>query len=645
MAGDPALASLWPRLFVAGLILAFAGWTIRRRRMPGAGWLFSVPVALLVRDTASIFLPYESLYIAADCYIAFAYLGWLDAYLKRTFLRAILVAVTVPLLALRVVTGGAEAPLLVKMVSDVLLPAGAYTLLIVGFIEIRELYVPGAAPVRRARSDVLAFLAPTYLLPMLQGYTSEIVLSIILPLAYLAHIRVLFEYQREADLAMREAIDFRDTNINTLFEFMARVRHAILEHQPEESVLNYAISTLVHSTRSDAGAILLLDEDGRTLRARAVEGFFPPPYEISEATKKKIGAVEKYFRGRPIDVDETVLGDVVRTHQGVFIPDPRRDERLAPIVDDEVCFMSSFIAVPILMERGIYGVAAVVRRQNPLQFSRADYDHAIVLGEYASVTLANLLNYMEVLEKEQLESELRMAADIQKHMLPERLPEHPKLDIAAYSKAARNVGGDYYDVVNSGGDIGVLVCDVAGKGVPAALIMVMIRTIFRMSQTDTADPGLVTSWINRGVSGNVDIGRFATLTYVSYSGHDRRLLYANAGHLPGLLVHCDGHDPEWLPAQDIPIGIEAGRAYETLERSLDPGDTLVLYTDGLAEARNPHGEEFGEARIANTVIEAREESAQEILETVRTEVDFFVQDQTQHDDQTLVVMKVRGGCQ
>jgi sigma-B regulation protein RsbU (phosphoserine phosphatase) len=645
MAVEPAFESLWPRLFVAGLLLGFAIWALRRRRIPGGRWLLAVPLILLARDVLSVFVAREWVFLLSDVAVAFAYLGWLDGYLRRPLLRVLLIAAVVPAVALRIATGGAESPLLVRLVSDILLPAGAYTLIVVAFIEIRELYVPDAGPVVRSRSDILVWLAPTYVLPMLQGYDRPVVLGLVVPLVYLAHFRVFLEYHREADASMREAIDFRDANINTLFEFMARVRNAILEHRPEESVLQYALQTLVGATRADAGAVLVLDDDGRTLRARAVEGFFPPPYEISEATKKKIGAVEKYFRGRPMDTGETVLGEVVQSRRGLFIPEPERDRRLSHIVTDEVCYMSSFIAVPILLEGRVYGVASVVRRQNQKRFSRADYDHAAVLGEYASVTLANLLNYMEVLEKEQLESELRTAADIQRNMLPGELPDHPRIDLAAYSRPARNVGGDYYDVVTPDDGLGVLVCDVAGKGVPAALIMVMIRTIFRMSQNNSVDPGPVTSWINRGVSGNVDIGRFATLTYVALEGTSNRLRYANAGHLPAILVHCDDNEPRWLPAEDIPIGIEPGTEYATREVDLSPGDTLVLYTDGLAEARSPGGEEFGEERIAELVVEHRGETAEAVLEAVRARVDEFVQEESQYDDQTLVVMKVRGGCE
>jgi sigma-B regulation protein RsbU (phosphoserine phosphatase) len=642
MAVESAFITLWPRLFVVGLLLSFTLWALRRRGIPGGRWLLCVPLVLLARDMLSVAVAREWVFLLADVLIAFAYLSWLDSYLRRPLLRVLLVVVAVPAIALRMATGGAASPLLVRLLSDILVPAGAYTLIVVTFIEIRELYVADAGPILRCRSDALALLVPTYLLPMVQGYDHPLVLSVLVPLTYIAHFRVVFEYHQEADTAMREAIDFRDTNINTLFEFMAKVRNAILEQQPEESVLQYALQTLVGATGADAGAILVLDDDGRTLRARAVEGFFPPPYEISEATKKKIGAVEKYFKGRPIDTEETVLGEVVQHRRGLFLPEPERHERLAHIVDDDVCYMSSFIAVPILLEGRLYGVASVVRRQNQQRFGQADFDHAMVLGEYASVTLANLLNYMEVLEKEQLESELRMAADIQRNMLPGELPRHPRVDLAAFSRPARNVGGDYYDVVTPGEGLGVLVCDVAGKGVPAALIMVMVRTIFRMSQEDSMDPGPVTSWINRGVSGNVDTGRFATLTYVSLDRDSNTLRYSNAGHLPSILVHRDEQEPRWLPAEEIPIGIESGTDYVTREVSLRPGDTLVLYTDGLAEARSPGGEEFGEDRIADVVVNHRHESADDILAAVRERVDEFVQDETQQDDQTIVIMKLQG---
>lgn len=645
MAVPPALEVLSPRLFVAGLLLVFTIWALKRRSVPGGGYLLAVPVILMVRDAVSVFVPVESVFLGSDLLITGAYLAWLDRYLRRPLLFVLLSAVGVPLVGLRVAAGGAEASLLVRLVTDVVLPGGLYGLLIVAFVEIRELYVPESGPVVAARGPLLAMLAPTFILPMVQGYGSPLVLGGLLPLAYLAHLRPALEYHRAVDRDLQDAIRFRETNIDTLFEFMARVRNAILEQEPVDTVLQYAAETLVRATRSDAGAILVLEEDGRTLRARAVDGFYPPPYEVSEATKKKIGAVEKYFKGRPIDAGETVLGDVVSSRRGVFIPEPERDHRLAAVVKDRVCFMSSFIAVPLFLEGKLYGIASVVRRQNPRRYSRADYDHANVLGEYAAVTLANLLNYIEVLEKEQLESELRMAADIQHHMLPEELPTTPRVDLAAYSVAARNVGGDYYDVVTTEDGLGVLICDVAGKGVPAALVMVMIRTIFRLSQEDSAEPGPVTTWINRGVSGSVDIGRFATLTYVSVDRDSTRLRYANAGHLPALLVGCNGAEPRWLAAEEIPIGIEAGTSYRTREVAIAPGDTLVLYTDGLAEARSPAGEEFGEERIARLVHAHRQEDAQEILDAVRAEVSEFAAGESQHDDQTMVVMKIRGGCE
>ncbi len=644
MGVDPVVVSLWPRLLVGGLLLAFAAWAFRRRSFSGGVWLLAIPVVLIVRDLLATVVRYESVYILSDLLIAAAYLLWLNAYLRRPLLPLILAAVGTPLVVLRIATGGADAPLLVHLLTDALLPAGAYGLLLIALLDIRELYVPDAGPVVRSRTDILVLLAPTYLLPMVQGYDHPFILAGVMPLTYIAHFRVFVAYHHEADLTMREAVHFRDQNINTLFEFMARVRHAILQHRPEDTVLQHAVQTLVGTTGADAGAILVLDEDGATLRARAVEGFYPPPYPVSEIAKKKTGAVEKYFKGRPIDIRETVLGEVVRRREGVFIPEPARDQRLARVIKDPVCYVSSFLAVPILLEGRLYGVASVVRRQNDHPFNRTDFDHAMVLGEYASVTLANLLNYIEVLEKQQLESELRMAADIQGHMLPSVLPRRAGVDLSAYSRPARNVGGDYYDIVSLDGGLGVLICDVAGKGVPAALIMVMIRTIFRLSQADTADPGEVTTRINRGVAGSVDIGRFATLTYVSVSPDARTLSYTNAGHLPGLLVSCESGQPRRLGAAEIPVGIESDTTYQTEVVTVEAGDTLVLYTDGLVEARSPSGEEFGEARIHRIVAQHRTKSAETILESVKVEVDAFVQNEAQHDDMTMVVLKLGGGC-
>lgn len=266
-----------------------------------------------------------------------------------------------------------------------------------------------------------------------------------------------------------------------------------------------------------------------------------------------------------------------------------------------------------------------------------------------------------------LRRDLQVAYDIQQSFLPERLPEIPGASVAAIMQPAREVGGDFYDAIPLSGErLGLLVADVSGKGVPAALYMALARTLLRTHSlsaqprylTDALQSARVRRLMRSGSLGALAaLGSvrqtneyllahhrapvmFLTLFYAVYEPQNRLLTYVNAGHNPPLLHNVLTGEQSWLAPTDVAIGLMAGQPFEARECQLSPGDVLVIYSDGVTEAFNTEQELFGTERLAQVVASLAGAPAQAILEGVMAEVAAFAASAPQSDDLTLVVLGV-----
>jgi serine phosphatase RsbU (regulator of sigma subunit) len=203
----------------------------------------------------------------------------------------------------------------------------------------------------------------------------------------------------------------------------------------------------------------------------------------------------------------------------------------------------------------------------------------------------------EAQERQRIEQELRVARLIQQTLLPKSLPEFEEYQIAAYYRPAREVGGDFYDFFMLGdGRLGVVVGDASGKGVPAALVMASTRSVLRtISKRAGVAPGEVLAQANEILYPDIPANMFVTCFYAVLNPENGHLLYANAGHdLPYL---CRDGGADELRARGMPLGLMPGMSYEEKEIILGPGEAALLYSDGLVEAHDPHGEMFGFPRL------------------------------------------------
>ena len=210
------------------------------------------------------------------------------------------------------------------------------------------------------------------------------------------------------------------------------------------------------------------------------------------------------------------------------------------------------------------------------------------------------------------------------------------MKLASSWQPADGVGGDCFDALTfDGGGLGLTIADVAGKGVPAALLMSNLQAAVRAFAQEKTFPGAVCTSVNRLLCRNMAPGRFVTFCYVRIDPGSRRLTYANAGHNPPLLIRASGSVDSLAPTGTV-LGVFAESAYEQGEFAIAPGDRLVLYTDGITEGRNPEGEEYAEERLADSARRHRSLSADDMLAAMLSDVETFNK-KVYEDDATLIV--------
>lgn len=254
------------------------------------------------------------------------------------------------------------------------------------------------------------------------------------------------------------------------------------------------------------------------------------------------------------------------------------------------------------------------------------------------------LDHLSPKEKERLEFELSHATKVQQALLPQQVLDIPNLEIAAISRPATVVGGDYFDFYRfQDGGYGLLIADVAGHGLAASLIMASLQASLRILVPEQRDPAAVLARLNELFGHNIHMTSFVSVFLAHFDPATLALTYSSAGHNPPLLYHpqrSSRQKIEWLGPTGAAIGLVEEAVYRTERVQLAPADTLVLYTDGVTEAADPRGEEFGTGRLAAEVEANHEMALPGLLRRIRAQLGTFTQDQPLADDTTLVAARV-----
>lgn len=302
------------------------------------------------------------------------------------------------------------------------------------------------------------------------------------------------------------------------------------------------------------------------------------------------------------------------------------------------------IVVPLVAQGELIGALYLGPRLSDQEYSSDDRKLLSTLAAQAApaIRVAQLVREQaaEIQARERLEQEMRVATMIQQQFLPHELPKLPGWQVAAHYAPARAVGGDFYDFIALPGDrIGVVVGDVTGKGVPAALLMARTQSVLRSEAPHLASPGAVLARANEILLPEMPARMFVTCLYLVIEPATGRVTYANAGHNLPVVRGRDGVVE--LRATGMPLGLLPDRTYDEKEASLAPGQTVLLYSDGIDEAHAPDGEMFGLPRVRELM--ATEATGSELIDHLLDSLHAFVgRDWDQEDDITLVALDRTG---
>lgn len=415
----------------------------------------------------------------------------------------------------------------------------------------------------------------------------------------------------------------RNRELDTLF----RLSSLLVAARDLTTTLRVALRVATESIGADAGAIHLLDDDGRTFRLRAHAG-------ISDAFASRfLGPAPT---GGPI-VPEPEPGSYIRPDSEDALVAAREDG-FEGVIRSELSFRGDRLGV----------IHIFTRHELLLDPTERVLIQTINEQISAAVASANLLEAER--RSRQVQRQLRLAAAVQRRMLPSTLPDLPPLDLGARYIPSFELGGDFYDLMDLGGHLGFFVGDVAGKGVAAALLMASVRASLRAHASERYHIDEVLARTNEHLVRDTLPNEFVTVFYGVIDPKTLRLTYCSAGHDPTLLLRAPaGAEPtaghlHTLDTGGMVLGVLPEQRYERGMWDLEPGDTIIAYTDGVVDARNFAGEKFGRTRLREAILGfARlhpEAGAQAMADHIVWEVRRFVGLNPATDDETVLVVKV-----
>jgi serine phosphatase RsbU (regulator of sigma subunit) len=302
------------------------------------------------------------------------------------------------------------------------------------------------------------------------------------------------------------------------------------------------------------------------------------------------------------------------------------------------------IAVPLRTKNEIVGVLLLGSPDRRESYTAAERQGLSGAAEVLALMIENSWLTGRAMEQEKLRRDLELAGEVQRRLLPPQPPGNGMATLSAFTLPARTVGGDYYDFLDLGSErIGIAVADVSGKGIAAALLMSVVQASLRVISAERqASLSQLAEKMNQFLYRSSGANKYATFFYAQIEGGGRRLRFVNAGHNPPYLARGTeaGMEITELRAGGPPLGLFPKIQYEEADLELLPGDLMVAFTDGVPEALNAKGEEFGEERLKELVRGSRDCGAEEILATISSQVRDWMGAAEQHDDVTIVVMKV-----
>jgi phosphoserine phosphatase RsbU/P len=408
---------------------------------------------------------------------------------------------------------------------------------------------------------------------------------------------------------------------NKIFSVLSEVSQALLLHKPLAELLDHIMDLLSVHLTMDRGVLMLKEGN---------------PVQL---IPKVIRINSKHLQTQKIQVSRSIMNMAFEQQLAVLTSDASVDPRFQGRESIISSGIHSAMCVPLWNNKEIIGIIYADRISLLQEFREEDLRLLTLLSNLAAVKIENASLIEQAIEKEKMEREMQLAAQIQKDFLPRTTPSCEKFDIAGKNVSCHQVGGDYYDFLPiDPGRIGITVADVSGKGVSASLLMASLRAALHSEVHSRYEMGAMSAKLNDFVQRSSAINTFITFFFCELNIETGDLTFVNAGHNPPLVVGQDGK-MRTLASSGLCLGMLPQMTYEVRKEILKPGDIILMYTDGITESRSPDNEEFGDGRLADICRRNSGAPAGELMNAVFRDLDDFTRKAPAADDRTIVVVK------
>lgn len=427
--------------------------------------------------------------------------------------------------------------------------------------------------------------------------------------------------------------ELTDTNIegnlsaeqlsNNRLELLMKLTGQINSNLDLDSLLSDIMQAVKLVMVSEASSLMLYDEDEDCLVLSLPTG--PATEEIS---------------GKKIPKDEGIGGWSFTNKEAVIVNDVNDDDRFLGDIDPEVFETRNIICVPLFnQEKEIIGVIEAINKQDGQSFSEDAMPIFQALANQAAIAIENARLHEEQKQKMLLEQKLNLARSIQSGFLPKESPDIPGHKVAGITEPATWVGGDYYDFIPANGSHVFALGDVTGKGVPASLLMASVRSVLRTQIENYHSLTKTIGLVNRSVYRDTPITKFITMFCGKLDPSSHSFSYVNAGHTDGFHVDYENGEVTHLNKGGVMLGIQENASYNHGKITLEPGQQVIIYSDGINEAQNAEGELFGEGSFKKWLLDHPDLSPEETIEQLIEDVADFRESENPLDDITIIVIK------
>lgn len=440
----------------------------------------------------------------------------------------------------------------------------------------------------------------------------------------------------------RERIELEETRV---FDFLHGLGTALSDTARPADLHVLIVEGALRILNAHGGALYLCDPVRGQLQPMFVSRNCPPLFEVPEHVRtgagKGAGVLHNYLRLKPVKPGEGVIGTVWREKAPLLLRG--EDGRLAP-AQQGLRRASSALVTPLIYGGEDLGVLLITRGENAEPFLKSEFQIFKAIAEQSAFALSTASIFSEAAEKKRLDQDLQVAYEIQRILLPNTAPDVPGFQIAGINIPARQVSGDYYDYVTVDAQhTGVAIADVSGKGVPASLIMATCRSVLRSKAEDHLSPADVLHRVNAQIFPDIKEDMFISMAYVILEKNSPHVILSRAGHDAPLHYSARERTIKRINPPGMAIGIDTGGVFDRVTGdfsfSLEPDDCLILYTDGVTEALDAKGDEFGMERLVESILASAQDGAAGIITRLTDELRTFIGTQAQHDDVTLIVIR------